>query len=90
LSSVILTLKSIGIDNVLEFDYIERPPMNSFARSLKELWLLGALNHDGTISELGSLCVFYLMWFITLLIVLGLVLGLWFFIFPLDLRSRKV
>eukprot|EP01125_Pyxidicula_operculata_P005016 TRINITY_DN1847_c1_g1_i1.p1 TRINITY_DN1847_c1_g1~~TRINITY_DN1847_c1_g1_i1.p1 ORF type:complete len:852 (-),score=290.12 TRINITY_DN1847_c1_g1_i1:6-2561(-) len=54
LASVILTLKMIGIDNVLDFDYIEKPPIESFQRALSDLWLLGALNKDGTISELGK------------------------------------
>ena len=39
---------------MLEFDYIERPPLDSFKRALGELWVLGALEVDGSLSTLGK------------------------------------
>eukprot|EP01127_Copromyxa_protea_P019135 TRINITY_DN6136_c0_g1_i1.p1 TRINITY_DN6136_c0_g1~~TRINITY_DN6136_c0_g1_i1.p1 ORF type:complete len:700 (-),score=125.38 TRINITY_DN6136_c0_g1_i1:54-2153(-) len=54
LSSVILTLKTIGVENVISFDYIQSPPVESFKRALSELWVLGALQKDGSLSETGK------------------------------------
>jgi pre-mRNA-splicing factor ATP-dependent RNA helicase DHX38/PRP16 len=57
LSTVILTLKTIGITNILDFNYIERPSMDSLKRALSELWLLGALDTEGNLSEIGTLLI---------------------------------
>jgi len=54
LASVILTLKTIGIDNIVEFNYIQKPPVEAFRRALTELFLLGALTPNGSLSELGK------------------------------------
>jgi HrpA-like RNA helicase len=51
---VILSLKTIGIDNVIAFSYLERPPLDSFQRALKELFMLGALDRNGNLSEIGT------------------------------------
>lgn len=38
----------------MEFNYIQKPPIESFRRALTELLLIGALNPNGTLSELGK------------------------------------
>lgn len=54
LSSTILTLKSIGIDNVIDFDFMEKPDHDSIIEALKELYYLQALDVDGHITSLGK------------------------------------
>lgn len=54
LATVILTLKTIGITNILDFNYIERPSVDSLKRALSELWLLGALDTEGNLSDIGQ------------------------------------
>lgn len=51
-------LQSIGIDNVIAFDYIEKPPLEAFNRALSHLWLLGALTHEGKLSDLGNSIIY--------------------------------
>jgi len=54
LSSTILTLKSMGIDDVLEFDFMEKPERDSILEALKVLFYLQAIDKDGKITKLGS------------------------------------
>lgn len=54
LSSTILTLKSMGIDDVLEFDFMERPEKESILEALKILYFLQAIDKDGHITRLGQ------------------------------------
>ncbi|KAJ0247562.1 Pre-mRNA-splicing factor ATP-dependent RNA helicase DEAH10 [Hirschfeldia incana] len=46
LSSVILQLKSLGIDDIIGFDFIDKPSRGSIVKALEELRLLGALTDD--------------------------------------------
>ncbi|CAG8540010.1 1510_t:CDS:2 [Racocetra fulgida] len=46
LASIILLLKAFGIENVLEFDYLDAP-------ALEQLFILKALDNQGKISDLG-------------------------------------
>jgi hypothetical protein len=38
---VILQLKAMGIDNVLQFDFMSPPPATSMVRALEQLFALG-------------------------------------------------
>lgn len=42
--SVILMLKSMGIDNLVEFDFLDPPPHDMLVKGLETLYALGALN----------------------------------------------
>jgi pre-mRNA-splicing factor ATP-dependent RNA helicase DHX16 len=53
LAQVVLTLMSLGIDNLLEFDFIDAPPVDVLARSLEQLYALGALNDRGQLTKMG-------------------------------------
>ena len=53
LSSVVLLLKSIGIDNLFDFDFMDAPPTHSLHKALAELYMLGALNDKGELTILG-------------------------------------
>ncbi|TPX69443.1 hypothetical protein SpCBS45565_g02466 [Spizellomyces sp. 'palustris'] len=53
LASVVLLLKASGVDDVVGFDYMDRPSRDSIIRALEQLYALGALNDDGGLSSLG-------------------------------------
>jgi pre-mRNA-splicing factor ATP-dependent RNA helicase DHX38/PRP16 len=53
LSNVVLLLKSLGVDNLLEFDFMDPPPQENILNSMYQLWILGALDNTGGLSPLG-------------------------------------
>jgi len=53
LSSVVLMLKSLGINDLIHFDFIDSPPPENLIRALEQLYALGALNNDGDLTKLG-------------------------------------
>lgn len=53
LSSVILMLKSLGIDQLLEFDFMDPPPAETIIRALEQLYALGSLNDRGELTKIG-------------------------------------
>lgn len=54
LAAAVLSLKASGIDNVLEFDYMDKPSRASLVRALEELYALGAIDDKGHLSALGK------------------------------------
>ncbi len=46
-------LKSMGIDNLVEFDFLDPPPHDMLVKGLQMLYALGALNHTGQLTILG-------------------------------------
>eukprot|EP01066_Platyproteum_vivax_P010036 Platyproteum_vivax@DN4463_c0_g1_i1.p1 len=53
LSSVLLQLKDMGIEDVLHFDFMEPPDTPGILQSLKQLYFLDALDMDGHITQVG-------------------------------------
>ena len=53
LSQVVLLLMSLGIENLIEFDFLDPPPTESLLHSLEHLYALGALNDRGKLTKLG-------------------------------------
>ena len=53
LANVVLLLKSLGIDNLLEFDFMDPPPQENIMTSMYQLWVLGALDNTGSLTRLG-------------------------------------
>ncbi|CCW67056.1 unnamed protein product [Phytomonas sp. Hart1] len=53
MSSVVLHLKAIGIDNLLQFDFVDPPSTKSLERALDHLYLLGAMKPDGRLTMTG-------------------------------------
>lgn len=47
LSNVILGLKNMKIDDVLNFDYMERPENEAILCALKQLYFLDAIDEEG-------------------------------------------
>lgn len=53
LSNVVLLLKSLGVKNLLDFDFMDPPPQDNIMNSLYQLWILGALDNTGELTENG-------------------------------------
>ena len=53
LGNVVLMLKSLGINDLLNFDFLDPPPAETLIKSLENLYALGALNHKGELTRLG-------------------------------------
>jgi pre-mRNA-splicing factor ATP-dependent RNA helicase DHX16 len=53
LSNVVLMLKSLGIDDLIHFDFMDAPPAETLIRALEQLYALGALNDRGELTKLG-------------------------------------
>ncbi|WFD44068.1 RNA helicase [Malassezia psittaci] len=53
LANVVLLLKSVGIHDLLNFDFLDPPPTDTLIRSLELLYALGALNDRGELTKIG-------------------------------------
>lgn len=53
LSQSLLTMKARGVNDVLNFHFLDRPPREALGKALMHLFHLGALNQDGTVNDLG-------------------------------------
>jgi HrpA-like RNA helicase len=54
LSIVALQLKSLGIENILSFDFIDRPPLESLKYAIEDIFSLGCLDEEGDLTLLGK------------------------------------
>lgn len=59
LSHTILMLKAMGIENVLEFGFMDRPKEESMVKALEELYILEALDEDGKLTETGRYMAYF-------------------------------
>lgn len=53
LSNTILMLKAMGINDLLRFDFMDPPPVNTMLTALEELYALGALDDEGLLTRQG-------------------------------------
>ncbi|KAJ8451447.1 hypothetical protein Cgig2_017838 [Carnegiea gigantea] len=53
LVNVVLTLKSLGIHDLLNFDFMDPPPSEALLKALELLYALGALNKLGELTKVG-------------------------------------
>ncbi|KAH7280381.1 hypothetical protein KP509_37G064800 [Ceratopteris richardii] len=53
LGNVVLMLKSLGIVDLVHFDFLDPPPAETLIRALEQLYALGALNDHGELTKLG-------------------------------------
>jgi pre-mRNA-splicing factor ATP-dependent RNA helicase DHX16 len=53
LNGVVLLLKSLGINDLLEFEFMNPPPTETLIGALNQLFALQALNHQGELTKLG-------------------------------------
>lgn len=54
LANTVLLLKSLGVKNLLEFDFMDPPPQDNLLTSMYQLWVLGALDNMGNLTPLGQ------------------------------------
>ena len=53
MGNVVLMLKSLGINDLLNFDFMDKPPTEALMRALEQLYALGALNDRGELTKMG-------------------------------------
>ncbi|KAM5352704.1 hypothetical protein ACJ41O_005426 [Fusarium nematophilum] len=53
LNGVVLQLKSLGINELLDFEFMDPPPTEALIGALNQLFALQALNHRGELTKLG-------------------------------------
>jgi pre-mRNA-splicing factor ATP-dependent RNA helicase DHX38/PRP16 len=54
LANVVLLLKSLNIKDLLSFDFMDPPPEETILNAMYQLWILGALDNKGNLTELGK------------------------------------
>lgn len=53
LGNVVLLLKSLGINDLVHFEFMDPPPVETLIRALEHLYALGALNDRGELTKMG-------------------------------------
>lgn len=53
LANVVLLLKSLDVDDLLTFHFMDPPPQDNMLNSMFQLWTLGALDNTGRMTDLG-------------------------------------
>lgn len=53
LANVVLLLKSLGVQDLLQFHFMDPPPQDNILNSMYQLWILGALDNVGNLTPLG-------------------------------------
>lgn len=59
LGYVVLLLKSLGVRDLLEFDFMDPPPQDNITNSMYQLWVLGALDNTGELTDIGKKMVVF-------------------------------
>uniref|UniRef100_A0A672HVK8 RNA helicase n=1 Tax=Salarias fasciatus TaxID=181472 RepID=A0A672HVK8_SALFA len=57
LTAVVLTLKCLGVHDVVRFPYLDRPEERFILEALKQLYQFDAIDRRGTVTDLGKLMV---------------------------------
>lgn len=53
LSATILTLKAMGVNDLINFDFMDPPPAATMLTALEQLYALGALDDEGLLTRIG-------------------------------------
>ncbi|XP_049615343.1 ATP-dependent RNA helicase DHX8 [Syngnathus scovelli] len=53
LASTVLSLKAMGINDLLAFNFMDAPPMETLITAMEQLYALGALDDEGLLTRLG-------------------------------------
>lgn len=59
LSSTVLELKKLGVDDLVHFDFMDPPAPETMMRALEELNYLQCLDDEGELTPLGRLALFF-------------------------------
>lgn len=72
LNHIVLLLKTLGIKDILKFNFLDAPPKANILQSMYSLWLLRALDANGELTNLGrNMSIFPLDPTLSLLIFIG-------------------
>ena len=52
---MVLLLKSLGINDLIHFDFMDPPPAETLIIALEQLYALGGLNHHGELTKVSPL-----------------------------------
>ena len=55
LASTVLILKAMGINDLINFDFMDPPPVQTLVSALENLYNLEALDDEGLLTKLGRL-----------------------------------
>jgi len=53
LSNVVILLKAMGVNDMLAFDFMDPPPVETLINALESLWTLGSLDDEGLLTRMG-------------------------------------
>ncbi|CDS41401.1 pre mRNA splicing factor ATP dependent RNA [Echinococcus multilocularis] len=53
LANVVLLLKSLGVRDLMRFHFMDPPPQDNILNSMCQLWVFGALDNTGGLTQLG-------------------------------------
>lgn len=53
LATTVLQLKTMGINDLIHFDFMDAPPVESLIMALEQLHSLSALDSEGLLTRLG-------------------------------------
>lgn len=53
LGNTVLTLKAMGINDLLHFDFMDPPPVQTLIAAMEQLYALSALDDEGMLTRLG-------------------------------------
>mmetsp|Transcript_99412 Transcript_99412/g.157271 ORF Transcript_99412/g.157271 Transcript_99412/m.157271 type:complete len:1157 (-) Transcript_99412:12-3482(-) len=53
LSNVVLLLKAMGVNDMLAFDFMDPPPVQTLINAMEGLWTLMALDDEGLLTKVG-------------------------------------
>ncbi|KFD54553.1 hypothetical protein M514_04498 [Trichuris suis] len=53
LANVVLLLKSLGVEDLLKFHFMDPPPQDNILNSMYQLWTLSALDNTGKLTSMG-------------------------------------
>jgi HrpA-like RNA helicase len=59
LASTVLSLKAMGINDLLSFDFMDAPPMQTLISAMEQLHGLSALDDEGLLTRLGRRVIDY-------------------------------
>ncbi len=57
LGNVVLLLKSLGINDLIHFNFMDPPPPETLILALEQLYALGALNHMGELTTVRQVVI---------------------------------
>lgn len=55
LANTVLLLKAMGINDLINFDFMDPPPIQTLISAMESLYTLGALDDEGLLTKLGRL-----------------------------------